>query len=50
MRIVVYHKQECQRLQDEISLLEKELSLLPNYDDFYPVVPFYKFKKKKTNF
>lgn len=42
---MVYRKQECQRLQDAISLLEKELSLLHSYDDFYPKIPFYKFKK-----
>lgn len=50
MIIVVYHKQECQRLQDEISLLEKELSLMPNYDEVYPVVPIYRFKKRKQIF
>ena len=43
---MVYHKQECQRLQDEISLLEKELSLMPNYDEVYPVVPIYRLKKE----
>jgi len=47
---VIYYKQERQRLQKEISILEKELALLPNYDDFYPTIPFYKFKKRKQTF
>jgi len=50
MIIVIYYKQERQRLQKEISILEKELALLPNYDDFYPTIPFYKFKKRKQTF
>lgn len=47
---MLYRKEECQRLQAAISLLEKELSLLSGYDDFYPKIPFYKFKKRKQIF
>lgn len=47
---MIYRKQDCQRLQKEISLLEKELALLSNYDDFSPTIPFYKFKKRKQIF
>lgn len=44
---MIYHKQEHQRLKEEILLLEKELSLLPDFDNSDPVIPFYRFKTRK---